>query len=104
MRSFVFFLASFAALAVCHARTITVDDDGAPDFDSIQVAIADANDGDTVLVADGTYTGPGNRNIDFLGKAITGRNWQAKKLQCGMPVWADLLGDLAIAKLTSMLL
>jgi hypothetical protein len=27
-------------------------------------------DGDTVLVADGTYTGDGNRDIDFLGKAI----------------------------------
>ncbi|KPK67556.1 hypothetical protein AMJ82_10435 [candidate division TA06 bacterium SM23_40] len=27
-------------------------------------------DGDTVLVADGTYTGDGNRDIDFYGKAI----------------------------------
>ena len=27
--------------------------------------------GDTVLVADGTYTGEGNRDIDFKGKAIT---------------------------------
>ncbi|MHC4501533.1 MAG: right-handed parallel beta-helix repeat-containing protein, partial [Planctomycetota bacterium] len=31
----------------------------------------DCFDGDTVIVADGTYTGPGNRYIDFLGKAIT---------------------------------
>ena len=29
------------------------------------------NNGDTVLVADGTYTGPGNRDIDFHGKNIT---------------------------------
>jgi hypothetical protein len=41
---------------------------------TIQSAIdAAAIDGDTVIVAPGTYTGPGNRDIDFLGKAITVR-------------------------------
>ena len=30
-----------------------------------------ARDGDTVLVADGTYTGTGNRDIDFHGKSLT---------------------------------
>lgn len=52
-------------------RVITVDDDGSADFNNIQAAIDDSNDGDTVLVADGTYTGDGNRDIDFHGKAIT---------------------------------
>ena len=55
-------------------RTITVDDDGPADFNNIQAAINDANDGDTITVADGTYTGYGNRDIDFLGKAITVRS------------------------------
>jgi hypothetical protein len=56
------------------ARTIYVDDDGLADFNNIQAAIDDANDGDTIIVADGIFTGDGNRDIDFLGKAITLRS------------------------------
>jgi len=59
----------------CAARTIRVDDDGPADFKTIQAAIDDASDnGDIVLVAPGTYTGDGNRDIDFKGKAITVRS------------------------------
>jgi hypothetical protein len=37
---------------------------------TIQTAISAAAGGDTVLVADGSYTGPGNRDLDFGGRQI----------------------------------
>ncbi len=56
------------------AKTLYVDDDGPADFNNIQAGIDASVDGDTVLVAPGTYTGDGNRDIDFKGKAITVRS------------------------------
>jgi hypothetical protein len=74
MRCLIFILICLSAAIPCSARIIYVDDDGPADFNNIQAAIDDSNDGDIIIVADGIYTGDGNRDIDFNGKAITVRS------------------------------
>jgi hypothetical protein len=44
------------------------------DFATIQEALDAAADGDTVVVGDGTYTGPENKNLDFGGKSAIVRS------------------------------
>jgi hypothetical protein len=43
-------------------------------YSTIQPAINASSHGDTIIVADGTYIGAGNWNIDFKGKKITVRS------------------------------
>ena len=44
------------------------------DYPSIKEAVIAALDGDEIIVADGIYTGPANRNIDYFDKPITVRS------------------------------
>ena len=67
MRSFTL---PFALVSAAGAATLRVP----ADFPTLQAAIDAAADGDIVQVAPGTYSGAGNRDIDFLGKAISLRS------------------------------
>jgi hypothetical protein len=44
------------------------------DFSTIWAALDGASNGDTIIVRDGIYTGAGNKNLDFGGKAVTLRS------------------------------
>jgi predicted outer membrane repeat protein len=59
--------ACMALLAPCraHAATFLVRPDGTGDFPAIGNAIEACADRDTILLADGTFTGPANRDLHF---------------------------------------
>jgi len=68
---FVVFAIGLLCAMSAPAATFYIEPDGSGDASTIQAGIEIANAGDTVLLAAGTFTGTGNYNIDFLGKAIT---------------------------------
>jgi pectin methylesterase-like acyl-CoA thioesterase len=56
------------------AAIITVDDDGAADFDNIQAAVDSAGNGDEIIVQPGTYTASDPSAffvVDLLGKGCS---------------------------------
>jgi predicted outer membrane repeat protein len=52
------------------ADTYVVEPDGSGEQPTIQAAVNAAAAGDTILLAAGTFTGDGNRDVDFLGKDL----------------------------------
>ena len=69
-RSIPAFFVFLAILPACRAAAATLNVPST-DYGTIQSAIDAAVPGDTVAVAAGTYSGAGNWDIDFKGKAIT---------------------------------
>ena len=79
-------------IAPVSAATLTVPGQ----FATLQAAVTAAANNDTVLVADGTYSGPGNRDIDFGGKSLilTSQNGPAKTIiDCGGSASSDGSGN-----------
>ncbi|MFC1573263.1 right-handed parallel beta-helix repeat-containing protein [Candidatus Eisenbacteria bacterium] len=67
---------------VAHPTTYLVTPDGTGDFPTIQAAIDAVADGDTIALADGTFTGVGNRDIDLAGKPVTVRSQSGDREAC----------------------
>ncbi|MCK4548171.1 MAG: C10 family peptidase [Candidatus Eisenbacteria sp.] len=58
----------------CTSNVVSVHYDGSGDYPTIQAAINAIPSYDVVELSNGTFTGPGNRDIDFAGKAVTVRS------------------------------
>lgn len=71
-----------ASVLPSEAATILVRPDGTGDFPTIQAAIDAAANGDQILLADGTFVGPGNRDMSYRGKAITIRSQTGNPVAC----------------------
>jgi len=64
------------------ATTYLVSPDGSGDFPTIQAAIDGAQDGDVIELADGTFTGPGNRDVRWQGQTLTLRSQSGDASRC----------------------
>ncbi len=76
----VFLCLVWAPAALAAIRQVSPD--GSGPYPDIQAAINAALDGDEVELIDGTFTGPGNRGLNFLGKAITVRSQSGNPATC----------------------
>ena len=56
--------------------------DGSGDFPTIRQALVAADSADVILLADGTYSGDENHNLDFLGKPLTLRSQSGNRESC----------------------
>lgn len=71
-----------ALLPAAGATTYLVRPDGTGDFPTIQAALDGAADGDIIELADGTFTGDGNRDLDYRGKTLSVRSQGGVALNC----------------------
>jgi len=67
---------------VCSPTTHVVCPDGSGDFEFIQDAIDAAANGDIIELCDATFTGTGNRDLDFGGKCLTVRSQSGNRNAC----------------------
>jgi predicted outer membrane repeat protein len=81
-RRIVAALALLLAAGVARATTWHVLPDGSGDLPTIQAAVSAAAPGDVIELGDGTFTGPGNRDVDFAGKALTVRSRGGNASSC----------------------
>jgi len=66
----------------CTPATYIVRADGSGDYTTIQAAVDEANGGDIIELADGIYTGTGNRDIGFKTKSVTVKSQSGNPDDC----------------------
>lgn len=81
-----------ACFTTLSARTWYIMPDGTGDAPTIQAGIDSAAAGDTVLLANGTFTGDGNKTIEYHGKAITVRSEEGEPDSCIIDIEGSGLG------------
>lgn len=74
----------FCGIGDASGTVISVLPDGSGDAPHIQAALEMAEDGDVIELGDGLFTGEGNFNIDFLGRAVTIRSASGTPGACVM--------------------
>lgn len=78
----------FVSASLVQAATISVDDDGPADYNSLRRALAAAQSGDTIVVQPGTYAGTAARDLVLAGKTVT--------IQSSNPVDVDVVAATVI--------
>ena len=73
---------ALGAAARAHATTHVVCPDGSGDFTTIQAAINASANGDRIELCDATFSGTGNRDVFFNGKAVTVASQSGDPTQC----------------------
>jgi predicted outer membrane repeat protein len=68
--------------ALLFAATYEVTPDGTGDFPTIQAALDAAGPDDIIELTPGTFIGDGNRDLDYLGKAVTIRSATGDPATC----------------------
>jgi len=78
MRNLLKLIYIIALLVICasgaYARVWYIIPDGSGDAPTIQAGIDSSSAGDTILLADGIFSGEGNRDISYQGKGILVRS------------------------------
>ncbi len=93
MRTTLVLLALAVSFTLLPARAATyfVKPDGTGDFSTIWAAVNAAVNGDIIELGDGTFRGLGNRDISYLGKAITIRSRSGLPFRCVVDCQAGVL-------------
>jgi len=80
---------SFIVAAPASAAHYHLKADGTGDYATIQAAVNVATAGDTIICADGTYTGTGNDAIDFGGKNLILKSESNQPKNCVIDCYFD---------------